>query len=1502
MAQKATSYLGGKLNTVVSVEKIDISFFKFIRLENFYIEDLNQDTLIYVNSLSAEINDWNYKKSALSIDFGKVEVASVYYNLNQASNDSLTSLTRVFESLKSTSTDTSSLDIQITSEHIVITDGVFNWHNHSIKNEGYGVNWDHLGVTDINSSIYDFSMVNDSFRADISSLSGKDTSGFVLNNLSGITIFSHSLTQIENLKLNTPYSDISGDLEYTYDSVGSYADFINQVYMRYSIDSSIINLKDIAYFSPSLEGLDYEVLVYGKERGPVSDMKFQDIYLAYGDATVLNGRIFISGLPNLEATSFNCRFKQFSSSQKDLSTLKTFPFTQKETIPVPDFLANAGPINFTGRFNGFYNNFVTNGTFTSDNGTVTTDLKLSQESSGEIFYDGKIKTLDFNLAELTNKPELFGKTSFDIDVKGENLSFEELDLALFGTASSFDFMGYRYTDVKIDAAVHEKVISGMLGIADTNLNLAFDGKIDLSHKIPKYEFTSDIGHLRPKQLKLLDRDSTASLSTKVIFNFQGSSLDNILGRAALENFHFIENERVVDLKQVDFTAYTIGQDKLLSIKSDNIDLQINGQFYLEDLVESFNHVIYKWLPSAFATPPVKPNSVEKFNLVLKASRFSGFSSIFVPQITFENDLFINLTYNSETEEIDVISNSSKMNIVGQDVEDLKLDAKLTLDTFELNVSSRAVLFSDSNFLENVTVHANAHEDLIATKIAWNNHNSAGDDAGDLFFDIQFTDPENFRINAFNSWMTINDTTWTISDSSKIIKNQKEYEFIGIKISQNDQDLLVNGFISEDPEKKLSIDIDSLSLSVLNPILNKYNMDINGTILGTTELFDFYDEFRLHSNTLFKDLEFNHQKIGDGKLISLWNSEKQKFDIDVNFFEKQLDKLSLKGSYYPKRKENRMDIILQLDSFPAKIMEPFTAGIIDRIQGTISGKTDIKGNLDSPLLNGAFRMNDIQTRVIYLNETLFVDDQEVFIRPNLIGADAVIIKDSEKKEAQVNFSLFHKNFASINYDVSVTSLNLFRAFNTSKDDNKYFYGQIYLDPGSTIGVESDYNGNISLNAEINSGPGTFVSIPFYEDDEVSERDYIYFKDPVKSSDSISSEDMVEEETFGLDLDMTMKLNKNAEIQLMFDEYTNDKIQAIGKGNISLKITEHEDFNIYGTYEIIEGFYLFTFSKIISKKFDIKPGSKLSWNGDPYQGKANINASYKVRTSLYELGLSTAIDTNESKKRIPVEVVLNMTGNYMNPDLAFSFVLPPRNEEVQTLLNSLDPGEKNKQVFALLILNKFMPITGSDISSGNSALASNSTEVLSNQLSNWLSKISDDFDVGVRYSPGDEKTTADEVELALSTQLFDDRVLLETNFGISGNTNTSSQTSSSTFIGEFTVSYKINEKGNIVGKIFQRSNELNPVTYNTSQYTQGIGIAYSEPFKNGQNLGCIMSNHLKKADNKRNCEEEYYQQQIEQQEESSQKIKLKVAKSRKKQKEKNRKKDLRDKKAIRKNNDS
>jgi hypothetical protein len=124
----------------------------------------------------------------------------------------------------------------------------------------------------------------------------------------------------------------------------------------------------------------------------------------------------------------------------------------------------------------------------------------------------------------------------------------------------------------------------------------------------------------------------------------------------------------------------------------------------------------------------------------------------------------------------------------------------------------------------------------------------------------------------------------------------------------------------------------------------------------------------------------------------------------------------------------------------------------------------------------------------------------------------------------------------------------------------------------------------------------------------------------------------------------------------------------------------------------------------------------------------------------------------------------------------------------------------------------------------AVGSNSTEMLSNQLSNMLSKLSKDVDVGVNYRPGNE-ISKKELELVLSTQLFNDKLSVDGNVGSNANSQSSN---TNNIVGEVNIEYKLTDDGKVKIKTFNRANDNNQVNISPGPYTQGLGVFYREEF--------------------------------------------------------------------------
>ena len=187
---------------------------------------------------------------------------------------------------------------------------------------------------------------------------------------------------------------------------------------------------------------------------------------------------------------------------------------------------------------------------------------------------------------------------------------------------------------------------------------------------------------------------------------------------------------------------------------------------------------------------------------------------------------------------------------------------------------------------------------------------------------------------------------------------------------------------------------------------------------------------------------------------------------------------------------------------------------------------------------------------------------------------------------------------------------------------------------------------------------------------------------------------------------------------------------------------------------------------------------------------------------------------------------------NPNINFEIDFPTAEEgDVEELRQYFNTEEEmNKQILSLLVIGKFYTpeyLRGTFEAQNPNVIGTTASELFSNQLSNWLSQISNVVDVGFNYRPGNQITN-DEIELALSTQIFNDRVTINGNIGNNANpTSTNSQ-----LVGDFDVNVKLIPSGKIQLKAYNRSN--NNLFYETAPYTQGVGISFQEDYNTFEEL--------------------------------------------------------------------
>jgi len=615
------------------------------------------------------------------------------------------------------------------------------------------------------------------------------------------------------------------------------------------------------------------------------------------------------------------------------------------------------------------------------------------------------------------------------------------------------------------------------------------------------------------------------------------------------------------------------------------------------------------------------------------------------------------------------------------------------------------------------------------------------------------------------------------------------------------------------------------LKHINQVSKVYGLVLEGVLEGNATLSDIYNNPLFLANLNVGELKINDELLGETSVSTRWINSEKKIHLEAESMRGTLKTIEVDGDYTPS--DQKIDFSIGLDKLRLNIIQPYLASQISNISGIASGKLKLTGTIRQPELDGNISMQKTSFKINYLQTTYTFSD-DISIRNNQISFRNFEIFDKEGKKAVLDGTCTSSYLRHFVFDLRLEAKD-FYFLNTSEKDNGTYYGTAIASGVLNLkGTRSDLKLNISAVSRKN----TQLFIPLYTGKSISENTLIEFITSDSLGTGYVNEPLAAKNAIGLDMVFDMEMTPDAEVQIIFDPKVGDKLRGNGSGSIKLLFNKEGDFKMLGDYVFESGDYLFTLQNIINKKLQLQRGGTITWNGNPTNAIIDMRAIYSTKASPYIL---VPDGPEYLKKRLPVECQLIMTGNLMNPDISFEIVMPTAEEETRNFVNNAINTEEEltKQFLSLLVINNFSSTqtgSGASIMTGSTGAVTagvTTSELLSNQLSNWLSQISSDFDIGVNYRPGDEIST-NQVEVALSTQILDDRVTIHTNVDVSGQNGqgTAQGTNTNSIAGEFDVEVKLTDDGKLRVKAFNHSNDDR--LYKTSPYTQGVGFVFGEDF--------------------------------------------------------------------------
>jgi hypothetical protein len=1462
---QVTRYYADELNTEFSVESIKLNGFDFMEFNNILIRDLNRDTLAFFPTISIAINEIDFKNKRASIK--SIVFNEPYLNLYlQKGDDKMNSDFIVnYFSNNDDKTEKSSFNVEIQTIGFVNTQFDYNDYNHKKDSTVFDLN--HLGLSQFNTTINNFNTESADLFLNISELSLLDKSGFLINNLDTKLSFSSNEIRLDSTLISTPYSTISSALiALNYEDISDINDFFNKVDLKSEINFSKIGLKDLAFFDSNFGKGDQEITINGKLNGKLSKFNIDDLFIGFSGNSYLNSHVLVSGLPDIENTVFELIVKDGKTSKKDLDNINFMSFGLSSDIQLPTLLDEFGLIDLYGEFKGSYTDFESHFHVASAVGLFDGSFKAFK-SNDEYNYDGKVDVMSLNLRTLIDDDN-FKTLNANFNLKGKGFSLDDIDVAIDGELIDFVYKGYPYEDVIIKGDLKEKAFIGSLDLIDQNVNLSFDGNFDLTQSPILFDFEIDLINANLNQLNLVENRKDASIGFNLYTSGFGSNLDDFSGMIDISKINYNENGINYYFDSILFDSQSNDYFHSISFHSKIAEFELSGQYHFNTMFEDLYSLGSSVFPSIL--PPEKSNNLSRENFVMNArvNDISKLSLLFFPELEVSPNTSILCEYNSISQMLDIKAHSDWLNYNGLELINLNIDTTkkqlFNNDTsYILQVSVDNVIYENNIDVQNLNFESRAFSDNFEVDINWMSidsslwgyFNSSGKLLGDGDFDL-FIHPARFSSSKTGDWF--------IKDTTLFHAEEEDIQINNFTINNSDQKIYVDGFLSRDPEKELNIDVQEISLENINSLLGINDFELNGSFNLTASIKNIYNEMLFSSKALIYGIELDEYEIGDMSLLTSWDSDLSRINMSGGLMNEIHDEeIEIEESYYIPdfTVEDQLDLNLSFNDLNIDFLNSFLPeDFLSNMSGKIKGSLKIDGSWSRPELNGEINLKDGEITLDEFN-TDYSFGGDIIMRPDEILINQIPIRDNKEAVGELSAFFIHDNFSSYSYNIIGVFPEPFLVMNTNYEMNPLYYGDAYITGYTTITYDSIYD--LEIIVDVKTEDKTVFTLPLYGAEDVVLKDFISFK-----TKEILEEEIYEVNLDGISLELNVDLTEDAEFELIFDDVVGDAIKARGEGHVDLLIDQFYNFSMFGKYKLREGEYLFTLKDFINKKFIIEPGGEISWYGDPYNADVDITAIYPLKTRLSEI---MPVELREDyKQKTDVKVNMNLKNNLFNPDIAFGVELPRANDDAKTALSSLISTEQgmNKQVFSLLILNKFMTHSMQDgiadlKSSSNSGpvdvmasvesatnevlsnVGSATSEVLSNQLSNMISKFSDDFDIGFNYTPGD-LISNDEVTVAMSTQQFNDRLNINTNLGVSQGNKLNKNPSS--FIGDVDVEYKLNSQGNLRVHAFNKSNEYDMSNLNQSNYTQGLGTFYKQSFNNLGELFCEMGNVFKSKANK------------------------------------------------------
>jgi len=1450
LTNKLGEYLRQNTGYPITVGYANISWFNAIQLENIVALDHQNDTIVNIGHIELK-----YDFNELLLRNGVINSA-VLANTLVVSNQAVPKGKGTFDDLivkiiELTSSGTPVKKNKVSSfftlNEVQLQNCRFKLNMMDEKPIKGKLDYYHLDFGQINGSVNTLRFRDDTTFVGVEHLSAIELkSKTTIERLTTKFFICSKRMEFDKLYAHIGSSLITNYLRFDYSSYDDFSDFNNKVVITSKLQNAQVAWADLRrLFAPTMPIYPDLVRITGKVKGSVDNLNLLKCKFEIGKESYASCNATLKGLPDWENMKINLLVHKSNILTEDMRGY--LAKSDYEEIKKYKFA------NVSGTLKGKFDDFHTISLIKTGLGEVHADIDLLLKNRpAQYKYEGALATKDLQIGAIANNDKLQNLTML-ARIKGTGLTLESVNARLEANVQNIGVNNYNYRNIELSATLAKQLFNGRAQINDPNIAMRAEGVVNLNKEIELIDVKTTIDKANINALGIAG--PVKLLKTHANIKLKYFDIDRIHGSLHFANSTIGFANDTIQINRFNaVSTWQTGGQREISVLSDLGNVSAKGKFTFTQLVKDIPSAVEEYVTDLNGNAKLKPNKQHytENDIEISATVFELNPLLTALKVPFAISEGSELTGNIATGvnnvfQFTLLSDSLKINNFSFFNNEFEVSTSRTNKTGYVvgsaYVSSKSQSFSTKLKTENLLIDGSWTGKEIDLRGKINQVNTANFIKLNTAFHLM---PQKTELKILPSIFHFAEQDWNIADSNLItFLPGRKAGISKLSIENANTSFTIDGIAGEYPEDVLNVEIAKLDLSSLNSFIAQ---PIFGIAHGNIKATAILKKYNLTTQFNIDSLRVKDIYVGNIEASAAFDSLQNSLGINAKVEQFGKNIAMLNGDYKI-GDDKPIRFVAKLNQAPINILQPYVEGIVTGLDGKATGNVNLGGSLTALELSGSIDVKGGQLVLPYTGVKYFFN-HSIDITPTYFSFSGAKVTDFYGNQGIISRGFVGHNFFD-NWVVNIKAdYKKLQVLNLPPKENVLYYGQAFATGTLSLTGPAD-DLVLSADAVTNSGSKMFLPISNKKNAALVGNNIVFTNSKKLDTITFNGKSKNLMNRSGIAMEFNVDITPETEMEIIFDERSGEKIKVKGQGRMKMQYDTRSDMALYGQYTINSGTYNFTLSNAINKKFNIQPGSTISWSGNPWDGVLSIHASHDLYALLTPLISDSQISGDRAtelnkpiyKRKYLTSVLLDLTGPILKPEIKMNIEIKdkPTDLYLSTAITNFESVIQtndnilNQEIISLFLIRSFTSIDNNAGFSGSALAGGTISELLSNQFSNWLSQVNNNVEIQLDVN-GLDASAVNNLQLRLSYALLDGRLRVTRSGGIQSNQNSTSTTSQN-LAGDWTLEYRLGKDSKFWLKAFMRNNQVSTSgtqTQLSTNTTTGATISHSTSFNSFSEL--------------------------------------------------------------------